>query len=159
MRTEVSLVDFLSWPTAAVLDAVQQGATAVQANAVPMWGNMTPQLMLEHLALVFKFCLKGVQDVPLRQVARPEMLETDAPIPMGVQLGQPLTPHYAHVDEARAALSGAAALFWASPPPQGPFSAHPAFGVMDYARWDRFHRKHTWHHYVQFGLLADPQQA
>ena len=33
--------------------------------------------------------------------------------------------------------------------------AHPVFGMLNLAQWEQFHRKHTQHHFRQFGLLDE----
>ena len=33
--------------------------------------------------------------------------------------------------------------------------AHPVFGMLNLAQWEQFHRKHTQHHFRQFGLLEE----
>ncbi|MBX3102546.1 MAG: DUF1569 domain-containing protein [Bacteroidetes bacterium] len=157
MKTDsTALTDILGMDVHSLIPHCLQALQALKANTVPAWGNLTPQLMTEHLSVTLKYSLKGAV-VPLRPGARPETLETDEPIPRMVGKGRVFTPYYPDLTTAKITFEEALRRFWQNPDATGiTYSTHPAFGQMDFARWDRFHRKHIWHHFVQFGLFTAP---
>jgi hypothetical protein len=95
----------------------------------PLWGLMTPQQMVEHLAWTFEVSTgKALLDCP----TPPDQIER---MKRFLYSKRP-SPH----DYMNPALGGG------RPP-------HPIFGPIGPDEWSRTHFKHGCHHLLQFGLI------
>ena len=130
----------------------------------PLWGNMTPQHMVEHLEYSTRISSGEIQDI---EIATPEkILEkvhntlynyNKMPRNFGApeRLEEELkTLSYESLDEAKQKLLEAYDRFEAY------FKEHPeatqkniVFGHLNRYEWNLFHRKHYNHHFEQFGLI------
>lgn len=130
----------------------------IAPDAAPLWGQMTPQHMLEHLVFSMQMSL-GEQQLPV--VTPPEklpgaleFLRAGKPMPREVQLpgAEGLADLvYGEFAEAYAALVEITARFLATADP-GSRHAHPVFGPLAPSDWVRFHVTHVTHHLAQFGI-------
>lgn len=128
----------------------------------PEWGAMSPQHIVEHFILALAIS-SGVLDVPVMEsperVARnyDYLFTQDQPLRRGVRMPMlPETPppyEFASLEEAIERLRSSVEHFYhyfQQKPDARP--AHPAFGQLSFADWERFHEKHFRHHLTQFGL-------
>lgn len=130
----------------------------------PLWGNMTPQHMLEHLEYSTRISSGEIQDI---DIATPEKIlekvhatiynyekmprNFGAPERLEKELEQ---LKHENLDTAKQKLLEAFDNYVAY------FKAHPeatlkniVFGELNRYEWNLFHRKHYNHHFEQFGLL------
>lgn len=134
-------------------------------HALPAWGTMTPQHMVEHLHDAMLMSM-GKLSQTVSVVTEPERLPSarrfllgSSPLPHNVasplmsstlfalscsSLEEAQTRLYRSIDEFYS-------FFEAYPTASFP---HPFFGVLNAAEWEHFHGKHFRHHCAQFGLLV-----
>jgi len=128
------------------------------ANAKPVWGNMTPQQMVEHMIDQVEHT-NGKKiptlDVSPEEAAKSKQLwiYTDVEIPRNVVLA--VLPGYIHPDLATAIHQLFIELdaFHEHFKQPGLTEIHGGFGHMDYNEWVIWHGKHFTHHLKQFGLI------
>lgn len=133
-------------------------------DSKPLWGNMTPQHMLEHLEYSTRISSGEIQDF---EIATPEKIleKVHATIynyeKMPRNFGAPERLEkvleqlkHENLDVAKQKLLEAFDDYIAF------FKAHPdatlkniVFGDLNRYEWNLFHRKHYNHHFEQFGLL------
>jgi oxepin-CoA hydrolase/3-oxo-5,6-dehydrosuberyl-CoA semialdehyde dehydrogenase len=135
---------------------------ALDGAAVPRWGRMTAQEMVEHLVWAFE-CSTGEVEVacptPPEELPRlKKFLSSRRLMPrefMNPALRGGLPPsRFATLGEARDALASAVERFrdqWRTHPQD--VHIHPVFGPISAEEWSRTHFKHCAHHLQQFGLL------
>ena len=131
-------------------------------NTPHVWGNMTPQHMIEHLVWAFE-CSTGILELPCRTPenilerakrflydARPTPHEFKNPL-----LGEnPLPFRFSSFMEAKDALRKATDRFIIHFREQpGAIHVHPVFGPLGAEEWHRTQFKHCYHHLLQFGLI------
>lgn len=127
--------------------------------AVPLWGKMTPQQMVEHLIVNVQYAngtLIPTCDRPedVAYKAKQLSIYTDVQIPKNLFLG-PLPDEYCYADLQTAIKQLMTDLeifdqYFKTP---GTTAIHGGFGPMDYQEWVIWHSKHFTHHFKQFGLL------
>lgn len=135
----------------------------LQVNAKPLWGGMTPQQMVEHLATTIKISngkLLLAQRTTIEEgnAIKAQIVYTDMEFPMGLK--SPTIPDgdpvYEHQDLSTAvgALKLELADF-SSHHTENPDSApvHPRLGALTHAEWLIVHGKHFTHHFKQFDIL------
>lgn len=140
-----------------------EALVALHANARPRWGHMTAQQMIEHLLWAFDLSTGEAQaecpiPEPQRQRAK-AFLYDNRPTPReymnpALTAGLPPLRHDA-LNGAVASLRAAVNRFLqqAASAPDAT-RTHPVFGPISMDEWARAHFKHTYHHLLQFGLLA-----
>lgn len=132
----------------------------------PLWGKMTPQHMLEHLAHSMRYStsqnstkiITEERHLPLMR----RLLFSDRPLPRN--LGNPAADSqmpplkYGSMQEAYAELLHGIDEFYHffEQEPAAVFP-HPYFGVLNFGEWERFHYKHFTHHCNQFGIRLPVQ--
>ncbi|QHS55641.1 hypothetical protein GWR56_08855 [Mucilaginibacter sp. 14171R-50] len=132
----------------------------LDAGTAPLWGNMNPQQMIEHLIDQVQYT-NGTKiptcDVSPRQAAAAKQrgIYTDEPIPRNVILGKlPDSLLYpdmqAAIDQLMAELESFDRFF----KEPGITVLHGGFGPMNYTEWLIWHHKHFTHHLTQFGLIS-----
>ncbi len=135
----------------------------LQGDSKPLWGGMTPQHMIEHLAATLKSS-NGKVNLPLRstpeeaEAIKAQIVYTDMEFPMGIKSSTipegPLV--YRHpdlataVDELKAELADFSAYHNENP---DAMPTHPRFGPLTHAEWLIVHGKHFKHHFKQFDIL------
>lgn len=138
-------------------------------NQPPLWGKMTAQHMVEHVAGVFLISAKPDHKIPVMVPAdRVEKalawLESDkqfrpntvAPI----LPPEPLPLKFTGLEEAKSKFLRAIGKYaeaWRENP--GMTVDHPAFGPLNRRQWEKFHVKHLHHHFRQFELIPLPSDA
>lgn len=133
-----------------------------QSSDKPLWGSMTLQHMVEHLALVYQRCYDGVTYDIVSPADRLDKLKIflkgkhalaqnfkapflpEEPTPYN---SETLAEAIAKLVEARKAFND----FFKSKPTDFTVN-HIVFGALTYPEWIRFHDKHVGHHLAQFGL-------
>ena len=132
-------------------------------SEVPMFGEMTPQHMVEHVSKTMSIS-NGNLSVPLlNDPVRAEkqkriMIYTDRPFPKGmiapiVDKKQYVLIHE-NLEKAKQALKAELVKFdrWYEEGPDRR-SMHPILGELNHEEWIKFHNKHFTHHFGQFGLI------
>lgn len=137
-------------------------AAGLEFETKPLWGNMTPQHMIEHLIDSVKLS-NGKLNVPLlvspEQAAtlQQQILFSSDAFPRNienplVQLGSYRAPSLAVALQRLHTEVNDFIQYWeqANATPL----VHPFFSALNYEGWLRFHEKHFTHHFTQFSLLA-----
>ncbi len=135
----------------------------LSANAVPKWGIMNAQEMVEHLndfynisleKIVFT-CLTPEDHLPKYK----EFLYSDKPFkentkaPAEVLGDKPFPLRTASLEDAKAVLTLTVNKFKTYfDGREGYTSVHPVFGALTYEEWCMLHYKHVQHHFNQFNL-------
>jgi len=134
----------------------------------PKWGKMTPQHMVEHLIITFKMSI-GKINIPIitkeedwpktkAYLMKDSPMRRNVPSPMGNDNLLPL--RFPDLENAKAKLLDERDFFLKTMKEQPDFIAnHPYGGPMNLEEWLLFHRKHFKHHFIQFGLIPDYEQA
>lgn len=133
------------------------------ADTQPVFGNMTPQQMAEHLMMTIKASngkIQATQRTSAEDGAKFKagMIYTDMEFPMGIKSGMipdgPPVYVYADVPAAIEALKSELhdfEAYYKDNPDASP--VHARLGVLDHKEWLIFHSKHFTHHFKQFGLI------
>jgi hypothetical protein len=131
-------------------------------DAKALWGNMSPQHMVEHLILAVKMsngklkleCINPPEKIPSLK----RFLMSSRPMPklfVNPVVGKDLRPlKYLSLEEAVEKLINEIddyVLFFENNPVAKPVNV--TFGELNKEEWDIFHKKHFTHHLSQFGLL------
>jgi hydroxymethylglutaryl-CoA reductase len=130
-------------------------------NTTPVWGQMQPQRMVEHLAdALYMSVGKGNFKIEVAEDRIERMqawLETDKSMAKDVQVSfaTPETP--LRNDELETAIDEFTDAFltfeeWYEENEQRT-AVHPLYGNLNYTQWQRLHSKHFAHHFEQFGLI------
>ena len=133
----------------------------LNSNTTPVWGQMQPQRMVEHLAdALYMSVGKGDFKIEVSEDRTERMqawLETDKPMAKDVQVSfaTPETP--LRNDELETAIDEFTDAFltfeeWYEENEQRT-AVHPFYGNLNYTQWQRLHSKHFAHHFEQFGLI------
>jgi oxepin-CoA hydrolase/3-oxo-5,6-dehydrosuberyl-CoA semialdehyde dehydrogenase len=137
---------------------------ALRDDAVPRWGGMSAQQMVEHLLWSFEASTgKVVLTCPFPaeklELLRP-FLYDDRPARPGFRnplLEAGLPPlRFPGLEASTSALAGEADVFlkaWRSTPRLS--RTHPVFGELTLDEWSRAHVKHCVHHFEQFGVVPE----
>lgn len=136
---------------------------ALHERTRPAWGKMSPQEMVEHLAWAFELSTGHRQArCPVPEEMRERMkpfLYGNQPSPhefMNPVLASGLPPlEHPNLSSARDALNAARHRFLEQPKAAAEdLRMHPIFGPLGPDDWSRVHFKHSFHHLLQFGLIA-----
>ncbi len=133
---------------------------ALEPDAKPAWGTLTPERMVSHLALSVRYSLGQAGVFPdksnwlLRNVVCPLLLHGMLPMPKNVKLTAPVgvppdLPMSDDLETLHALLEEYLDLVQADElaPPR-----HAFFGDIGVDGWARLHVIHFEHHLRQFGL-------
>jgi hypothetical protein len=133
--------------------------SVLEPDAVPLWGKMKPQQMVEHLVDQVQWtngkkittCDRPPEEA---EKGKQKMIYTDAEIPKNIFL-EDLPVHYLYADIPAAIDQLMVELddfdqYFKLP---GITAIHGGFGPMTYQEWIIWHGKHFGHHLRQFGLL------
>jgi hypothetical protein len=133
-------------------------------NAQPLWGNMKPQNMIEHLSKVLQYT-NGKKEIAQRTTeeeglrAKQAFIYSDVPMSMGLK--SPLLPaegpipfEFSSLEEAKQQLYEELDDFesYHASHPDAVF-VQPRLGKLNHKEWVVFHNKHFTHHFKQFGLV------
>ena len=137
----------------------------LKAETPAKWGMMNAQNMLEHLGMLF-YVSTGKPTIKIQTPA--DKLERLLAFLMSEKFFQrnvkiaalpadntvPLK--YKDLAAAQQKLMQQINAFYAAFENDAEKTiAHPVFGMLNLAQWEQFHRKHTQHHFRQFGLLEE----
>lgn len=138
----------------------------LEENALPRWGSMSPQHMIEHLLWVFEIS-RGHLDVdchvpPSRRERIKGFLYDNRPNPRNFKnpvLTEELSAlRYESLEGAKAALRQEVRRFFVYFAEQANAKhMHPLFGLLGGEEWERLHYKHSFHHLLQFGLVEEAE--
>jgi len=138
---------------------LQELFLSLSPGTKPLWGNMQPQQMIEHLAQNVVYtngkkitvCERSPEEALKRKQV---MIYTDVAIPKNIILETlPATCAHADIPAAVHQLMAELADFDQYFNEPGITSIHSGFGPMDHNEWLIWHSKHFKHHLVQFGLM------
>ncbi len=128
----------------------------------PVWGEMTPQHMVEHLIMIVRVSNGKIEGKAAydgrRQKVMKRFLQSDKPMPRQFTnplIGPDLKPlMFKDLATAKRELAGELydfSNYFDENPNARP--VNPTFGPLNREEWIRFHHKHFTHHLKQFGLL------
>jgi hypothetical protein len=136
----------------------------LQAGYKPMFGAMTPQHMVEHLAFVV--CFSNGKDpqqhhypTDKEQKIKAFVIGADKEMPIGFNSpvlptdGLPKLKHQnliAAIENLKTELNDFDNYFLGHPTVR---PVNPTMGELNYYEWVRFHNRHFTHHFKQFNLL------
>ncbi|MFM8596494.1 MAG: DUF1569 domain-containing protein [Flavobacteriales bacterium] len=135
--------------------------STLNANTKPIWGSMSAQRMVEHLADALNMST-GHGDFQLEIAAdrierMQAWLDTDKPMAKDIQVSfaTPSTPLRndeleTAIDEFTDAYLSFLEYFETNPTQT---NIHPFYGNLNFSQWQRLHTKHFAHHFEQFGLI------
>lgn len=154
------MATFIDYDRATIIQKLRQ----LDPDAKPNWGLMTPQHMVEHLIVIFKIANGSIpselyideEKIPRQQAflrsdkefpkhIRIKNLHEDKPLPLRMESME------AAIEKLDKEIVKFEEVFEAEPDQK---TVHPIFGALDYDDWVTFHRKHTTHHFKQFGLFT-----
>ena len=144
-------------------DNILERLTQLNENKQPIFGKMTPQHMIEHLALTVQFS-NGKKPIRLYVSAeranrnKHAIIYTEQPMPVGYKapmLRDELLPLInadikTAIDYLKNELRDFDDYFNSNKEAK---PVQPVMGKLDYAEWIIFHSKHFMHHFKQFELL------
>jgi hypothetical protein len=142
-----------------ILEALQR----LEDNTQPLFGIMTPQHMVEHIAQAVSISngertLSLMVDSDRASTQKRIMIFTDRPFPKGMKApsldGKQPALMFNNLDEAKRELIRQFDLFdaWYHQHPEAT-CMHPFLGPLNQDEWVRFHTKHVTHHFQQFSLI------
>lgn len=144
---------------------IQKKLNALTENTEKVFGDMTPQLMVEHLEEVLRNGFGNLkpedfEEIPAEKLEKlQDWLYTDQKIRPGAKYpllkdGEIFQNKYKNLDEAKAKLIETLKEFTVYFK-ENPFAEHynPRFGNLNKEMMELFQRKHFTHHFEQFGLI------
>ena len=147
---------------APIIEKLLKGLTE---NYERKFGEMSPQLMVEHLDEVLKNGFGNLNsedfpEIPLEHLEKlQDWIYTDKKIQQGAKYpllkeGEMMQTHYKNLEEAKEKLLTTLKefiIYYKENPQAEHF--HPRFGMLNKEMMQLFQRKHFTHHFEQFGLL------
>lgn len=132
----------------------------LSSDAVPAWGAMNAQQMVEHLSTSIDLSigeLEVVLSIPEEKVAGAvEYLNSEKPFPKGFKADYaPENPPLRNedlddaIDELTMKWIAFIEYYMDNPTAS---HLHPVYGMLDEQGWLRVHSKHFTHHFLQFNL-------
>ena len=131
-------------------------------NRKPLWGQMTPQHMVEHLYKAIQASINEISIDVLTEEKKISVLKRiflgSRSLPkefMNPAIGPDLLPlEFSNLDSAIDELKKVTERYNKYfDSNAGTKTAHPVFGYLTKSEWDLFHEKHFKHHLSQFGLV------
>ena len=136
----------------------------LQAADKPKFGAMTPQYMVEHLALVVRFSngkepqqhrytTDQQQKIKAFIIDTGKVMTIDFKYPLLPAEGLPTFKHFSLtnlIDNLKTELNDFDNYFLQHPSDK---PINPIKGELNYEEWIRFHNRHFTHHFRQFRLL------
>ena len=157
------MVDFLNFTD------IRYKLSKLDGDKKPLFGEMTPQQMVEHLSLTIQIS-NGSVEIPSKvseeeSTRRKVFLDSDHEMPMNWDVnykhGRVRVSYASRIPLRFDSLLGAIndldyqmekfLNFYDSQ--VNPTAGHPYFGELDYEYWVKYHNKHFTHHFKQFDLL------
>ena len=137
---------------------------SLEEPAVPKWGIMNAQQMLEHLADFFDVSYEKIifpLSVPEEHLPKYKLFlysdkefRENTKAPANVLGDVPMPLRQPSLDAAKQNLKNSIEKFieWFKAD-AAKTSVHPAFGSLNFEEWVLLHHKHVRHHLKQFGLM------
>lgn len=155
IQTMISIID---------RESILNSLNRLEPTNKPVFGAMTPQHMVEHLAFTVAFSNGTIQQnlaypPEIAEKVKQSLLYRGADIPIGFK--SPILPKEGlpelRFEDLKAALEDLKTqlevfdhYFGDSPNAQ---PINPTMGKLTYEEWFKFHNKHFAHHFKQFDLL------
>jgi len=138
--------------------SLPEAIETLDGDTPPIWGKMTAQHMVEHLAWILDL------STGKEQAAFKPWLYDDRPFPREIRNPRlPLIPgplKYPTLREAKVTFREALDQFIRDTKVNSQYKeTHPVFGSLSMDEWERFHFKHSFGHLVQFRLAEYPLEA
>lgn len=145
------------------IELIEKSLEKLGTDTLAKFGIMTPQHMIEHLTVTIKISYNRIK-IPEFELSEKQkfqkaaLLDTPMDFPKGVlapgmDIGELMPLRRSNLAEAKkqllSSILGYHDFFTTD---STATSVHPRFGKLDYAEWERFHRKHFKHHFEQFGI-------
>jgi hypothetical protein len=132
----------------------------LSADQKPLWGNMSAQRMVEHIADTLKIAsgkVKFDQVVPEDKIEKMQaFLETDKPMLRNIEVNFASPKAELRHEEIELAVDEVVMewvdfeeYFESNP---GIKTHHPYYGMLNYEQWKKLNDKHLSHHFEQFGI-------
>ncbi len=143
---------------------IQSIINKLDPNAKPLWGKMSPQHIIEHLAMALKIStgkiiVKRYTTDEEAQTIKERLIYSPAEIPTGIKnpllTDEPPALQYNNLDTAVKELFNEINYFkeYYSKNP-GTLHMQPRMGELTHKEWLVFHNKHFAHHFKQYGLYS-----
>ncbi len=145
-------------------DGMFQLLENLSKDAIPAWGVMNAQQMLEHLAAFFDVSYEKIifpLSVPEEYLPKykaflwsDKEFRENTKAPANIIGDTPAPLRLPSFGAAQQQLKSSVENFvtWFKDDPLKT-SLHPAFGLLNFEEWILLHHKHVKHHFKQFGLL------
>ena len=147
------------------LKNIQKTLTNLTENSERKFGEMSPQLMVEHLEEVLRNGFGNLKSADFPEIPEEKMellqdwIYTNDKIRPGAKYpllkeGDVLEMKYKNLDQAKEKLLETLKeflIYYRENPSAEHF--HPRFGTLNKEMMELFHRKHFTHHFEQFGLI------
>lgn len=144
---------------------IQKTLNNLTENSERKFGEMSPQLMVEHLEEVLRNGFGDLKETDFEKIPAEKLgllqdwLYSDQKIRPGAKYpllkeGQVLVKKYKNLDQAKEKLLETLKeflIYYRENPAAEHF--HPRFGTLNKEMMELFHRKHFTHHFEQFGLI------
>jgi oxepin-CoA hydrolase/3-oxo-5,6-dehydrosuberyl-CoA semialdehyde dehydrogenase len=143
-------------------ETIEPRIAKLRENTIAQFGKMSPQHMIEHLAITFKISYEKIKlqdfEPTERQLAQKNaLIHTDLEFPKGIKApgleDRLLDLRYSDLETAKEELLKSIddynKYFLINPKK---LTTHPRFGKLTHEEWEKFHVKHIKHHLSQFNL-------
>ncbi|MBA2611934.1 MAG: DUF1569 domain-containing protein [Bacteroidetes bacterium] len=134
----------------------------LQPNAKPLWGKMSPQHIIEHLAMAVKISTgrinsKFYSTVEEAEKIKSHVIHSQAELTQGIKnpilTDEPPTLVYPDLTTAISELHKEVDHFKSYyEKNKGAIHTQPRMGDLNHAEWLTLHNKHFTHHFKQYGL-------
>jgi hypothetical protein len=142
------------------IEEILKKLESLLSSQKPLWGEMTPQRMVEHLSDSLKMSTGKISfPMEISEEMIPKMqsfLNTDKAMARNIPVSfAPKNATLRH-DEIELAIDEFLLEwidfedFFSENPNQK--TMHPYYGFLDHQQWYKLHQKHFTHHFQQFGL-------
>lgn len=144
-------------------EQMQNAFGKLKPDAKPLFGKMSPQHVVEHLARVLaassgKFNVKLYLTPEEAEALKKKLIYSDAQLPMGIKnptMGdEPPALRHKNMDDAFKEFYSELEHF-ADRHKKTPdaIAMHPRMGELKCSEWLTFHNKHFLHHFKQYALV------
>ena len=141
---------------------LQDSLTMLKKDTKPLFGKMTAQHMVEHLTITLKLSIGKIKYptfTPSERalIAKKNLLFTELEMGMGItppnDTGELYPLKHPDLEKAKEVLLQAWDEYMGYyEKNDGASEVHPRFGYLNKDEWNRFHYKHSMHHFKQFGI-------
>ncbi|MFN4082902.1 MAG: DUF1569 domain-containing protein [Bacteroidia bacterium] len=135
----------------------------INNDCKPLWGKMSAQHMVEHLAIVLKISIGKIilsLEEPTEKTERIKQLFLISDKPFQKNFVNPITKEnllplqFSEMEESKKDLQNAIQDFINYYEQHAEHKhQHPVFGMLNKKEWYIFHEKHFTHHFSQFALI------